>query len=97
VNIRHHRHQYYITTATTMANTNDITIVRAIPPPDHRIISLQSRIVHWHVHAILAADQALTPRPSPQHPFNFFVASSWFHTNTPRYRPPSDVIFVPDI
>jgi hypothetical protein len=77
-----------------MANTHDITIVKAIPPPDHRIILLQSRIVHWHVHAILATEQA----PSPQHPFNFFfVASPWFHTNTPRYRPPSDVIFVPDI
>jgi hypothetical protein len=59
VNIRHHRHQYHITTATTMATTTDITIVKAIPPPDHRIISLQSRIVHWwHVHAILATEQA---------------------------------------
>jgi len=44
VNIRHHRHQYHITTVTTMANTTDITIVKAIPPFDHRIISFQSRI-----------------------------------------------------
>jgi hypothetical protein len=61
VNIRHHRHQYHIITATTVANTTDITIVKAVPPPDHRIISLQSRIVHWHVHAILASEQAPPP------------------------------------
>ena len=37
-------------------------------------------------------------RTRTHHPFNFFfVASLWFHTNTPRYRPPSDVVFVPDI
>ena len=41
---------------------------------------------------------SITPNTHTRHPFNlFFVASSWFHTNTPRYRPPSDVIFVPDI
>jgi hypothetical protein len=75
-----------------MANTTDITIVKAIPPFDHRIISFQSRIVHWHVHAICS-------RTAPPHNIHLTFSSllRWFHTNAPRYRSPLDVIFVTDI
>lgn len=65
VNIRHHRHHYHITTATmaNTTNTTEITIVKAILPPDHRILSLH------HASSSICA-QSFEQHPL-QHPFTF--------------------------
>ena len=77
VNIRHHRHHYHITTATmaNTTNTTEITIVKAIMPPDHRILSL-----HHASSSICAQSLHRTASPTTSIYF-FFVASSCFYNN----------------
>ncbi|SRR6266403_3791732 len=91
VNIRHHRHQYHIATAT-MVNTPRIS------HHYHRKgnTATQSRILHSRVHTHHPCNR--TAHPFDDFHLTFYsFASSWFHTNTAWYHSSLDVIFVPDI